>query len=354
MRATISRGCARRGRPSRLDAKKRAMPTHAEQRVLPYRPEQLYDLVAGVERYPEFLPWCRAARITKREGDVLFADLVIAFKVFRERFSSKVTLHPQTKIDVEYINGPFRYLKNHWQFAPHPDGCLLDFYVDFEFKSTNPAEPDRPAVQRGGAPHGRCLRDPGAAALHAGRGEWRRPGPARATRRRLTGSRTAGRGLCRSAGLRSRFACAPTMIHSLSARAEFSQQGDRHVMALGGRRPQRGPAVAVIGIRVGATLDQQLDHPRVARARRLHQWCRSADVETLDGGATTPATARRARPCHSSRRRGAVSWRSRPSSPRYWPRGPAAAGPQSHCPSGPRRAAAPPCRLARRGQSRRP
>ena len=71
-----------------------AMPTHAEKRVLPYRPEQLYELVAGVDRYPEFLPWCKAARITRREGDVFFADLVIAFKVFRERFSSKVTLHP--------------------------------------------------------------------------------------------------------------------------------------------------------------------------------------------------------------------------------------------------------------------
>lgn len=111
------------------------MPTHAEQRVLPYRPEQLYELVAGVDRYPEFLPWCKAARITRRDGDVFYADLVIAFKVFRERFSSKVSLHPQTKIDVEYINGPFRYLNNHWRFDLHPDGCLLDFYVDFEFKS---------------------------------------------------------------------------------------------------------------------------------------------------------------------------------------------------------------------------
>ena len=111
------------------------MPTHAEQRILPYRPEQLYELVAGVDRYPEFLPWCKASRITRREGNVFFADLVIAFKVFRERFSSKVTLHPQHKIDVEYIDGPFRYLKNHWQFEPHPEGCLVDFYVDFEFRS---------------------------------------------------------------------------------------------------------------------------------------------------------------------------------------------------------------------------
>jgi coenzyme Q-binding protein COQ10 len=111
------------------------MPTHAEKRFLPYRPDQLYDLVAGVERYPEFLPWCKAARITKREGNVFYADLVIAFKVFRERFSSKVTLHPSTQVDVEYINGPFRYLNNHWKFEPHPEGCIVDFYVDFEFKS---------------------------------------------------------------------------------------------------------------------------------------------------------------------------------------------------------------------------
>jgi coenzyme Q-binding protein COQ10 len=112
------------------------MPTHAEKRRLPYRPDQMFDLVAGVDRYPEFLPWCKAARITKREGDVLHADLVIAFKVFRERFTSKVTLHPKILIDVEYINGPFRYLNNHWRFLPAPEGgCIIDFYVDFEFRS---------------------------------------------------------------------------------------------------------------------------------------------------------------------------------------------------------------------------
>ena len=112
------------------------MPTHAEKRHLPYRPDQLYDLVAGVERYPEFLPWCKAARITRRDGEVFFADLVVAFKMFRERFSSKVTLMPQSGVDVEYIDGPFRYLNNHWRFDPAPDGhCIVDFYVDFEFRS---------------------------------------------------------------------------------------------------------------------------------------------------------------------------------------------------------------------------
>jgi coenzyme Q-binding protein COQ10 len=113
------------------------MPTHAEKRYLPYRPHQLYELVAGVDKYPEFLPWCKAARITKREGDTFYADLVVAFKVFRERFTSRVHLVPaELQIDVEYINGPFRYLNNHWHFLEAEDGgCIIDFYVDFEFRS---------------------------------------------------------------------------------------------------------------------------------------------------------------------------------------------------------------------------
>lgn len=112
------------------------MPTHAEKRHLPYAPEQLYELVAAVDRYPEFLPWCKAARITRRDGDEFTADLVIAFKVWRERFTSKVVLHPRTGVDVAYVNGPFRYLNNHWRFLPAPGGgCIVDFFVDFEFKS---------------------------------------------------------------------------------------------------------------------------------------------------------------------------------------------------------------------------
>ena len=112
------------------------MPTHAEKRHLPYRSDQLYDLVAGVDKYPEFLPWCKAARITKRNGDSFEADLVVAFKVWRERFTSRVDTHPKTGVDVAYINGPFRYLNNHWRFEPAEDGgCIVDFYVDFEFKS---------------------------------------------------------------------------------------------------------------------------------------------------------------------------------------------------------------------------
>lgn len=119
------------------------MPTHAEQRILPYTPRQLFDLVADVERYPEFLPWCIAARITKREGNVLFADLVVGFHVVRETFTSKVTLAPPAnsasawgRIDVTYLTGPFRYLNNHWIFEGVGAGeCRIDFYIDFAFRS---------------------------------------------------------------------------------------------------------------------------------------------------------------------------------------------------------------------------
>jgi coenzyme Q-binding protein COQ10 len=111
------------------------MPTHAEQRVLPYTPEQLFALVADVERYPEFLPWCVGARIRERQPQLIIADLIIGFRVFRERFTSRVALTPPRRIDVTYTEGPFRYLDNHWTFDPAPGGCRLDFFVDFEFKS---------------------------------------------------------------------------------------------------------------------------------------------------------------------------------------------------------------------------
>lgn len=113
------------------------MPTHAEKRLLPHRHEQVFDLVADVERYPEFLPWCLACRIKRRESPALFtADLIIGFKMIRERFTSRVTLNRPDRIDVTYQDGPFRYLNNHWRFEETEDGgCLIDFYIDFEFKS---------------------------------------------------------------------------------------------------------------------------------------------------------------------------------------------------------------------------
>lgn len=117
------------------------MPTHGEKRVMPYTPQQMYDLVADVGRYPEFLPWNSAARVRRTVplGDgrvVMDADLVISFKVFRERFTSRVTLDQAAqRIDTEYLDGPFKYLKSFWTFKEHPTGCEVEFYVDFEFKS---------------------------------------------------------------------------------------------------------------------------------------------------------------------------------------------------------------------------
>ncbi len=112
------------------------MPTHAEKKILPYTPQQMYALVADVEKYPEFLPWCLASRIRKREGVVMFADLIIGFKMVRERFTSRVELNEaERRINVQYTDGPFQYLNNHWIFLEHEGGCCVDFYVDFEFRS---------------------------------------------------------------------------------------------------------------------------------------------------------------------------------------------------------------------------
>ena len=83
---------------------------------MPHTPEQLYALVADIERYPEFLPWCVGARIRERRDNVILADLIIGFSMFRERFTSRVTLNPPYRIDVAYTEGPFKYLNNHWIF----------------------------------------------------------------------------------------------------------------------------------------------------------------------------------------------------------------------------------------------
>ena len=116
------------------------MPTHTEKRIMPYTAKQMYDLVADVETYPDFLPWCAATRIRKVTKDshktIIETDLIIAFKVFRERFGSRVTLKAEKfSIDVEYLDGPFKYLNNHWIFRDVDGGCEADFFVDFEFKS---------------------------------------------------------------------------------------------------------------------------------------------------------------------------------------------------------------------------
>lgn len=113
------------------------MTAHKERVVVPHTPQQMYDLVADVARYPEFLPWCMGARILKRDGNVLFAELVIGWKVIRERFSSKVVLDaPNHRVQFDYTNGPLKYLHGDWRFSPAPQGgTLVEFQVDFEFKS---------------------------------------------------------------------------------------------------------------------------------------------------------------------------------------------------------------------------
>ena len=116
------------------------MPTHSETRFLPYTPQQMYNLVADVSSYPKFLPWCAAARIRSQNPDgdsmVMEADLVISFKVFRERFGSRVTLWPNDhRIESEYLDGPFRYMKSSWAFKEVDGGCDVSFFVDFEFKN---------------------------------------------------------------------------------------------------------------------------------------------------------------------------------------------------------------------------
>jgi coenzyme Q-binding protein COQ10 len=111
------------------------MPTHSEQRTLPYTAEQLFALVADVERYPEFLPWCLDARIYERRPDRITAELAIGFRLLRERFISRVVLDPPHRIDVTYEEGPFEYLNSHWIFTPIAGGCRVDFFVDFEFRS---------------------------------------------------------------------------------------------------------------------------------------------------------------------------------------------------------------------------
>jgi len=112
------------------------MPHYAEKKILPYSAHELYDLVADVAKYPEFLPWCVGARVYNRKAGQFDADVMIGFKMFRERFTSRVTLQEDERVDVDYIKGPMKRLYNHWRFIPQGDGsCMIDFEVDFDFKN---------------------------------------------------------------------------------------------------------------------------------------------------------------------------------------------------------------------------
>ena len=116
------------------------MTSHSETKTLPYTADQMYNLVADVASYPQFLPWTAAARVRNRtdKGDYveMLADLVISFKVFRETFGSRVRLWPALKkIETSYLDGPFKHLESTWLFKDLEDGCEVSFEVDFEFKN---------------------------------------------------------------------------------------------------------------------------------------------------------------------------------------------------------------------------
>ncbi len=116
------------------------MPKFENVRTVPHSPEEMFQLVADVERYPEFLPLCQALHVrSRRERDgktLLIADMTVAYKLVRETFTSQVLLKPEERrIDVSYVDGPFKYLDNRWTFEPVPTGCAVRFYIDYEFKS---------------------------------------------------------------------------------------------------------------------------------------------------------------------------------------------------------------------------
>lgn len=111
------------------------MPRHSETRFLPYTPEQLFDLVADVANYNKFLPWVVAVRVRSSSETETIADLVVGFNAFKERFTSRVMKQRPSKIVVDYIEGPLKYLHNEWEFRPASGGTDVYFSVDFAFRS---------------------------------------------------------------------------------------------------------------------------------------------------------------------------------------------------------------------------
>ncbi|MDD2325463.1 MAG: type II toxin-antitoxin system RatA family toxin [Alphaproteobacteria bacterium] len=112
------------------------MRRHLEKRILPYTAEQMYALVADVEHYPTFLPWCLGAEITRKNDKEMTAILQIGWKGLRDAFVSHVALDAPHAIVVTYGGGPLKHLENEWRFSPLPDGrCEVTFFVAFDFKS---------------------------------------------------------------------------------------------------------------------------------------------------------------------------------------------------------------------------
>jgi coenzyme Q-binding protein COQ10 len=116
------------------------MPTFRTKRFVPFTPRQMFNLVADVERYPEFLPLCEGLRVKERSREtgheVLRAEMDVGYGALHETFTTRVTLDEETpRVSVEYVDGPFQYLDNRWAFEPAPGGCTVDFYISYELKS---------------------------------------------------------------------------------------------------------------------------------------------------------------------------------------------------------------------------
>ncbi|MEZ5691373.1 MAG: type II toxin-antitoxin system RatA family toxin [Rickettsiales bacterium] len=116
------------------------MPIHSERQISPYLPQRLFDLVVDIEKYPQFLPWCRAARVIERKENEFLGELVISFSHITQSYTSKVTVTPpsencEANIDVVMVKGPFEHLTNSWRFTPDKQGTIIDFTLDFKFRS---------------------------------------------------------------------------------------------------------------------------------------------------------------------------------------------------------------------------
>lgn len=133
MQAKISHASKR---PARRNWRRRDVLKHSETRSLPYSPEQMFDLVADIGRYAEFLPWVVGVRIRSRTETEVLADLLVGFGPLREKFTSRVALNRPNMIEVDYIDGPMKHLHNSWQFrADEQGGALVDFNVEFSFRN---------------------------------------------------------------------------------------------------------------------------------------------------------------------------------------------------------------------------
>ncbi len=114
------------------------MPSHSENRVLPFSARQMFDLVLDVAQYPEFLPWCVATRVKSKDATdngQMVADMAVGFKLIQERYTSRITFEAPHHIHVTDIGGPFKHLETDWVFVERAEGCEVDFNIDFAFNS---------------------------------------------------------------------------------------------------------------------------------------------------------------------------------------------------------------------------